>query len=78
MGNSNEVYGKTIGLEFRKQSAGSSVTKNQELDVVERLATSETVEEFTHIVGVREAGDVEAPATLDSFATTNGNDKSTV
>jgi hypothetical protein len=35
---------------------------------VERLDTSETVEEPTRIVGVREARDVGAPAMLYSFA----------
>jgi hypothetical protein len=44
-----------------------SVRKNQGLDLVERLTTFETVEEPTRIVGVREAIDVGALATLDSF-----------
>jgi hypothetical protein len=35
--------------------------KHQELEVVDRSATSETVEEPTRIVGVREAGDMGAP-----------------
>jgi hypothetical protein len=80
MGNSNEVLGKTIGLEFGTRTAGivCRVTKNQELDVMERSATSETVEEPIPIVGIREAGDVGAPVILDSFAPTNGNDKRTV
>jgi hypothetical protein len=52
--------------------------KNQELDIVEKSATSKKVEEPTCIVGIREAGDVGAPATLDSFAPTNGNNKRTV
>jgi hypothetical protein len=50
-------------------------TKNQGLDLVEGSTTSETVEEPTHIVGVREAGDVGAPATQDNFATTMGTTK---
>jgi hypothetical protein len=45
---------------------------------VERTATSETVEEPVLIVGVWEAGNVGARATLDSFAPTNGNEKRTV
>jgi hypothetical protein len=51
------------------------VTQNQELDVAERSTTSETVEEPTCIVGVREARDVGALATLDSFAPTTGTTK---
>jgi hypothetical protein len=43
------------------------VTKNKELDILEKSATSKKVEEPTHIVFVREAGDVGAPVTLDSF-----------
>jgi hypothetical protein len=51
------------------------VTKHQELDVLEKTATSETVEEPTDIVGVREAGDAGAPATLDSFTPQMGTTK---
>jgi hypothetical protein len=52
--------------------------KNQELGIVERSTTSQKVEEPTRIVGIREAGDIGATATLDSFSPTNGNDKRTV
>jgi hypothetical protein len=75
MGDSNEVFRKTIGLEI---GIVCCVTKNQELDVVERSATSETVEQPTRIFGVRVATDVGAPATRDSFFPTNGNDKRTL
>jgi hypothetical protein len=37
------------------------------MDLVERSATSETAEEPTRIVGIRESVDMGAPATLDSF-----------
>jgi hypothetical protein len=46
--------------------------QNQKLDLEERSTTSKTVEEPNHIVGVGEARDVGAPATLDSFAPTVG------
>jgi hypothetical protein len=61
MGNSNEVFGETIGLEFAKSSRDvQRVAKNQEFDLVEGSAPSETEKEIVH--GVR-AGFVGAPAT---------------
>jgi hypothetical protein len=44
--------------------------KYKKLDVVERSTNSKTVEEPTRIAGVREAGDVATPATLDSYTPT--------
>jgi hypothetical protein len=46
--------------------------KDQGLDVVEGSAPSKIKEEPNHSIGVRAAGNVGAPATLDSFASTVG------
>jgi hypothetical protein len=45
------------------------------LCVIVILALSETVEEPTHIISIRKARGVGAPATLDSFAPTVGMKK---
>jgi hypothetical protein len=42
--------------------------ESQELDVVERSVTSKMVKEPAGILGVKEARNVGAPATQDSFA----------
>jgi hypothetical protein len=44
--------------------------KNHELDIVEELTPSEMEKELTHSFGVREARNVDVPATQDSFAPT--------
>jgi hypothetical protein len=41
---------------------------------MERSTTSKMVEERTSIVDIREAGDVGAPASLDSFTPTVGTE----
>jgi hypothetical protein len=56
-----------VGVHEANNQILCRVTKDQGLDIVEGSAHSETEKEVTHGVG---AGNVGAPATWNSFATT--------
>jgi hypothetical protein len=62
------------GLDIVEGSAPSG-TGNQKLDIVQGSTPSETDEEPTHIFSIIRAGNVGAPITLSSSASTGGKRK---
>jgi hypothetical protein len=75
MGNGNKIFRKTIGLEIMKRAVRISSELQKIRDWTLWRGPPKTEEEPTHIFSVRRAGNVGAPANLNSSAPNIGKEK---